>query len=368
MGNSERYPLHGGQLDPLAKRFGVPTSQLVDFSANINPSGPSPAVLNALRLGVEDIRTIADYPDLTSTDLRTSIAHYARVSPQNVVVANGFVPLLEAALSTLPIRRCLLPVPAFVEYRRTLERLGVEVMTQLVRAETSFQYDPVEILNKQVDAILLANPQNPSGVCHDPVFVRDVAEAAYKKNVYILLDEAFIDYVPGMSLVSSVDDLPNLIVFRSVTKFYGIPGLRVAYAVSNKSLASSMDAALPPWPITTLASRAVIAALGDGPYAIRSISDNLSRKEKLAAELKSLGLRVYISAANFLLFQVPPEIDPYLFWCLMISEHKLVMRACADYEGLSEGYFRVAVKTSSDNDRLANALAVCLSTLKQGTP
>jgi len=357
----ESYPVHGGQLRQIAERFGIPQSHLLDFSANINPDGPPPVVLSTLRASLNDVSMLTDYPDLQQTELKQSIARYADIGTQNIAVANGFVPLLEATLRTLPIRRCLLPVPAFVEYHKTLTRAGIEISFHALSAESSFNYNLEAMLAGQHDAILLANPQNPSGVCHDAAIVRDLIARAAKKNMYVLLDEAFIDYVPEHSLTTATDHFPNLIVFRSVTKFHGIPGLRVAYAVSNPSLSISLAENLPPWPITTLASRAVSAALGDQGYADRSRTTNIERRTGLQQELEKLGLILYPSAANFVLFRLSSEVDPVAFWQHMIVEHHIVLRACTNYEALPAGHLRVAVRTKEENYCLIEALAESLA-------
>src|ERR1700679_3946379 len=197
----ESYPFHGGHLRHIAKQFGIPTSQLLDFSANINPDGPPPAALSAIRDGLSDLSMLAEYPDLEETELRESIARYVGMSTECISVANGFVPLLEVVLRTLRIRNCLLPVPSFVEYRRTLERVGIEMSIHGLNAESNFRYDQAEMFVSMHDAILLANPQNPSGVCHDAAEVRALVALARQRNVYVLLNEAFIDYVPEQLLV-----------------------------------------------------------------------------------------------------------------------------------------------------------------------
>jgi threonine-phosphate decarboxylase len=365
MANLEAHPLHGGQLRQIAQRFHIPISELLDFSANINPSGPPPSVLSALRTSLDDLATLAEYPDLQQTDLKQSLARYAGTNEKNVVVANGFVPLLEAALRTFRIHSCLLPVPAFVEYRKALERAGVEIVPHSLSAHSLFRYDPATMLMGQYNAVLLANPQNPSGVCHDAASIRDLIERASAKGMYVLLDEAFIDYVPEHSLTSMTDQFPKLIIFRSVTKFHGIPGLRVAYAISNPTLSRAISNNLAPWPITTLAAHAVIAALDDQVYATRSRSDNLALRTALLADLRSSGLTLYPPAANFILFQLPPAIDPELFWHHMIVDHRIVMRSCANYEGLPEGHLRGAVRTRTENNQLVAAVRSTLFKLQR---
>jgi len=363
MSNRDPYPLHGGQLREIAERFGIPLGDLLDFSANINPSGPPASLVSTLRASLDDPTVLAEYPDLKQTELKKSLARYSQTNEENVIVANGFVPLLEAALHALKIRSCLLSIPAFVEYRRTLEHAGVEVIPHVLNANSQFRYDAATMLTSYCDAILLANPQNPSGICHDLDSIQDVVARASKNGMYILVDEAFIDYVPERSLSAMIDYFPKLIVFRSVTKFYGVPGLRVAYALANPALSNNISDNVAPWPITTLASRAVTAVLNDQEYADRSRLENSMRREALQCDLETAGLTLYPSAANFVLFNIPSTIDPYGFWEHMILKHHIVLRSCANYESLSKGHFRAAVRTECENQTLALAVRKALCEL-----
>ncbi len=354
------YPSHGGQLQQIAERFGIPASELLDFSANINPEGPPATVLSTLRASLDDCSVLTEYPDLQLTEVKRAIASYARVDTPNITVANGFVPLLEAALRALPIRRCLLPVPCFVEYRKTLARAGVEIAPCALNADSGFKYDPAAMVAGAEDAILLANPQNPSGICHYAALIRNLVIRASGNKMRIFLDEAFIDYVPEHSLTSETNEFPNLIVFRSVTKFHGMPGLRVAYAVANPALSSQITESVPPWPVTTLASRAVSAALDDRRYADRTRAQNIENRNLLQHGLERLGLSVYPSSANFILFRIRSEVDPDVFWQHMIVQHGIILRACTNYEGLLHGHFRAAVRTREENNRLVEALGETL--------
>jgi threonine-phosphate decarboxylase len=357
----EPYPVHGGQLRQIAEQYDVPVSQLLDFSANINPDGPPPAVISTLREAVDDPSTLVEYPDLQQTKLKQAISRYAGVNERNITVANGFVPLLEAALRVLSIKHCRMPIPAFVEYRKALVRGGIEISTLELNAKSGFRYMPEEIFAGSYDAILLANPQNPSGVCHDAAAMCDLLGRAAHKNMLVLVDEAFIDYVPEHSITRGADRFPKLIVFRSVTKFHGIPGLRVAFAVSNSTISSSLAETLPPWPITTLAARGVVAALDDKAYAVRSRAVNAKRRNDLQRGLTALGLVTYPSAANFILFQLPSDLELITFWERLIVKHYIVLRACTNYEGLAGGYLRTAVRTEQENMQLLEAAAESLT-------
>jgi threonine-phosphate decarboxylase len=356
----ERLPIHGGQLRQVAERFGIPMSQLIDFSANINPEGPPPVVIPALRTALEDTASLGCYPDTEQIELRQSLARNAGVAPDNIVVANGFVPLLDAALRALKVHHCLVPVPAFVEYRSALARAQIKITPYSLTPDLNFAYNIEAMLAGDHDAILLANPQNPSGVSCDPQTLLQLVAGAADRKMVVLLDEAFIEYIASESLSPYLERFRNLIVFRSVTKFYGIPGLRVAYAAAPSPLARFVTYELPPWPVTTLAAHAVIAALGDTEYAERTKLINQERRTLMQSELNQLGIQSYDSVANFLLFRLPCEINSNEFWQRMILEHHMVLRSCDNYEGLGAGYLRAAVRTDSQNEALVKAMRLTL--------
>jgi threonine-phosphate decarboxylase len=352
----ECTPKHGGQLRKISERFNIPASRLIDFSANINPDGPPQAVLQVLRQCLEDPTTLTAYPDLEEEELKRAIAAYVGVTPQTVAVSNGFVPLLQAALQSLNIKQCLLPVPAFVEYRRILTQAKVRVTSHILEAASSFSYDFDRMLSGDQDAILLANPQNPSGVFTAKASLIDFVSAAAAKDIFVLLDEAFIDYLPGESLVDQVERFSNLLVFRSVTKFFAIPGLRVAYAVAGAATTRLLNDQLAPWPISTLASRAVGAAFSDDHFADLTRTLNAKRRWDLRAGLEPLGVYVYPSAANFLLLRLPQDAHSSSFCQRAIREDHLVLRDCSNYEALSPDHVRVAVRTERENALLVESV------------
>ena len=360
-------PIHGGQLRQIAKRFGIPAEQLLDFSANINPAGPPSSVLTAIRSAVERSSTLATYPDLELVELKLAIAKYAGVQLENVAVANGFVPLLEAALRSLSIKRCLLPVPSFGGYRNALENVGVAVTPYRLSSDEQFCYQPDAILGTvfahSCDSILLGNPQNPPGGICDAESMQRLIEMAAQHSVTVLLDEAFIDYCPAVSWTHWSTTWANLIVFRSVTKFFAIPGLRVGYAVGKSSSVEAMNRFIAPWPITNFASDAVCAALEDESYAKESRFANERRRSAMESEFARLKIATYPSHANFLLLRFPADIDVTLLWEKMILTEQIVLRSCSSFEGLTQGHLRVAVRSEPENERLISGLERALSNL-----
>jgi threonine-phosphate decarboxylase len=361
--NVQPPPIHGGQLREIAARYGISVERLTDFSANINPAGPSPSVQTAIRRALEDPATLATYPDLELVELKQTIANREGLRPENIVVANGFVPILGAALRSLKIERCLLPVPSFGEYRRALENADVFVRPYHLSQEKKFEYEIDAILkallDHSCDAILLANPQNPSGALCSAERMRQLIRMASRHSITVLLDEAFIDYCPFDSLTRLAMEQANVIVFRSVTKFFAIPGLRVAYAVGRSATVQAMNRFIAPWPITSFASNALCAALQDGPYAEESRVANNRRRLWLEQELARLKIATYSARANFLLLRFSAEVDVTLLWEKMIVEEQIVLRSCTNFEGLAPGHLRIAVRSEPENERLIRGLVEC---------
>ena len=347
-------PEHGGQLRRIAEAAGVRANDLLDFSANINPKGPPAGVLARLRAALEEPGTLTRYPELDLHDLRAALARHLVVPPESLAIANGFVPLLEAVVRARGIRRCLLPVPCFGEYRRVLKGCGAQAIA-LPLQTGGFLYDAEALVTAAqaagADAILLGNPQNPTGLVADRATMLRLVDLAGAAGVQMLLDEAFIDYCPAESITPEATRLDRLTVFRSVTKFYAMPGLRVAYAVASPARTAAV--ALPPWPVSTLAALAVEAALEDEAYAVSSRALNAERRDWLAAALRALGIGVLPGAANFLLLELP--VAAALLRERLLREHGIVVRSCANFEGLAGEFLRVAVRTESENQRLVEA-------------
>lgn len=359
-------PVHGGQLAKISRQFGIPERELLDFSTNLNPNGPPPSVRRSLSNALTRPEVIRDYPDLELLELRSALAAYAGVEIENIVIANGVVPLLEAAVRAARVMKCLLLLPAFSEYRKTLTRCGIEIRPYLLEPRACFRIDCAGVIeavvNQQCDAILLANPQNPSGMIVDRESLVQMTRHASECGAKVFLDEAFIDYVPAESLSSIAPVLPNLVVFRSLTKFFAMAGLRIAYAIAEPLSAIEAREIIPSWPVTSLAVEAAHSALEDKEYCNASRLENEREREFLKSELGKLKLQVFDGNANYLLLGLPPNCDSSEIWEQLIIGHGIVTRCCDNFEGLGGSYLRIAVKSRRDNAQLVSALTSHLKT------
>lgn len=353
-------PAHGGQLSAIAAAFSVPIDRLLDFSASIYPDGPSPRVIEALSDALRRPEQLRRYPDLESIALRANLETYAAVPADNIVLANGIVPLMLASLRAMQVRKCLLPVPAFGEYRRIFERDSIEFHTYPLDPNANFRPDLELMIEycvaRSCDSVVLNNPHNPSGVTFAATEMRSILALAARRNIRILLDEAFIDFVPQESISSHVLQMDNLFVFRSVTKFFAMAGLRVAYLIAPQSLAPTIASLLDPWSVSTLASLAAGAAVQDFSCISNTIQRNSTEREWLSRALAGIGLTVFPGRANFLLIRIPHEQQGDNAWERLILDHGVVVRNCGNFEGLDGSFMRVAVRGREDNQRLIRAL------------
>lgn len=358
-------PAHGGQLRAIAAQFSVCEDLLLDFSANIYPDGPSSRVLDALGKAIRNPEHIRAYPDLESLELREALVKYTNVAVGNVLVANGMVPLLSATLRALNTRKCMLPVPAFGEYRRTLSLEGIAIEKHLLAEEAGFRPNLKHLLacckTNRCDTLLLTNPHNPTGGLIARAELKALVRDAEASGIRILLDEAFIDFAPEESVSRDVTDSNNLFVFRSVTKFFAMAGMRVAYLIAPAEIAPRVADLLDPWPISWLASVAAVTAVKDAEYIAETIACNRREREVLSTDLAALGLPPLPSRANFLLVRLNSANRNQSVWEQLILQHGIVVRNCATFEGLDNCWVRVAVRRRQDNQRLIRALDAVLN-------
>lgn len=359
-------PVHGGDVEHVAAQYGLMSEALLDFSANINPAGPPPGVLRRLARDAQDARLLMRYPGAELRELRRAISHHTDAPEEAIVIANGTTSLIDAAVRAIAPKRCLLPTPSFSEYARALAAVRCQIVPLRLDAEQDFRFGAEElerlIRSEQVDLCIITNPHNPSGALIRRPAIDRIIQSAQEAGVRVILDEAFIDYMIDESSTSVAAGFDNLVVLRSLTKFYAMPALRVGYSVASPRFAATMRGHVPSWPVTTLAANAAVEALHDVGYASQAREVNEAERVHLAAALASLGLHVYPSSANFLFVRLPQRAP--LAGALrerLIIEHRIIIRDCSNYEGLEPGRFiRVAIRDRKDNIRLTEALRSAL--------
>jgi threonine-phosphate decarboxylase len=344
---------HGGRVYEAARRWGIAPEEVIDFSANINPLGPPPGVFAAIEHYIAAARLRA-YPD--SYAFISALADKHSVSSNEIVVGAGSAALMFAALRALNPATVAVLEPGFDEYFRACAAVEAQVTRIRLTEKNNFAPDfgalARLIETRQCDLVILNSPHNPTGRLYareDLMALLDVAEA---NDVTVLLDEAFIDYAPQASLLHVAATTSRLIVLRSLTKFYAIPGLRVGYAVCSSDMAASINRQLDAWPVSTVALEAGRAALVEDEYERVSRSVNAQARKEFAAALSEIGLSVFPSDANFLLVGLSRGSGAELAEWLESS--RILIRRLDSFSGLGDAYIRLAVRSSEDNLRLVS--------------
>ena len=356
-------PVHGGNLVWAAGLARCSPRELLDFSASISPLGPPHSVREAIQAAFS---SVVAYPDPNYGDLREVIAHHHKISTDYILPGNGAAELLTWAARDLAERShlCFLASPHFSDYDRALKAFGCNpISVSLLNADgwhleswdaTFLRYLPEKARLKDC-GFLLNNPHNPTGA----LFEREKVRNLLSTFGTVVVDEAFMDFLPPereQSVIDWVDEFPNLVVLRSLTKFYSMPGVRLGYAVAQPKTLQHWQTWRDPWSVNTLAAAAGVAALQDAAFQQQTWQWLEECSAQLYEGLSALpGLTPLKSAANF--FLVACKVSATELQRRLLVRHKIYIRDCISFEALGDLYFRVAVKTSQDNQRLLTALA-----------
>jgi len=359
---------HGGNIYRAAEQLGLPGSEIIDFSASINPLGIPKKVL----AGIKDaLRYIDNYPDPDAKQLTLTLARHFAIDSESIICGNGSTELIYLVIRALMPERILIPAPTFSEYERAAGS-SREIVRYALNARDNFAVHPDSFItamaggsNSQshrmavptsVDMVFLCNPNNPTGGIVRKSDMLTIAAAARDLKCYLVVDEAFIDFSPEDSLINEVEENPYLIVLRSMTKFYALSGLRVGYGVFPLKLIDTIKQHKEPWTVNTLAQAAGIAALDDVSYKEDTFRIMRNEKKTLEDGFRLLKIPFLPAAANFYLIQ----LDRAQEIIGALEEKGVLIRDCSNFRGLDGHggpYARVAVKANRDNMRLLKELA-----------
>jgi threonine-phosphate decarboxylase len=356
-------PTHGGNVHKVARERGIPVDHIVDFSASINPMGPPIAGLRAIRSA---LKQIVHYPDPDCWKLRQELAHQRGVDPDMILIGNGSTELIHLLPRALAIKSALIIGPTFEEYARALMAAGSSVQYVHARREERFRPPGEEVLQQlslkrsRFDAVFLCNPNNPTGQVMTRQIVRELVEVVDRQEGWFIVDEAFIDFCLRQSVVSMLRAHPRMIVLRSLTKFYAMPGLRIGYLIGACKVVDRLKDCQPPWSVNSLAQEVFHTVLRDHTYATQSRIFMRHERSRFVHGLRSLfGVRVYPSAANFFLIELPAWTCAGEVTDRLASEGLLV-RNCSTFPGLNAQMIRIAIRTAKENRRLIAALGASL--------
>ncbi len=372
-------PVHGGNLAWAATLAGCPAAAILDFSASISPLGPPESALDAIQA---HLSSLTAYPDPDYGELRAALGEALNVDPDWILPGNGSAELLTwAAWDLSKLEATYLVTPAFGDYSRALLAFGAQVLDcplalKSLEAGTGngLVTDGLSVSNRSfvspalslpvplVDSdrgLLLNNPHNPTGV----LFGREAIRPYLEQLALVVVDEAFMDFLPPSeqeTLIDAVEEFPNLVILRSLTKFYSLPGLRMGCAIGHPDILRRWQLQRDPWPVNALAAAAAAAVVRDTVFEQQTWDWLPVARQELFEGLANLpGLRPFPGAANFLL--VESSVSVSLIQKTLLQRHQILIRDCLSFPELGDRFFRVAVRSRADNLRLISGLKEVIS-------
>jgi len=349
---------HGGNVWELSDKYKIPVDQLIDFSISTNPLGAPETAIESIR---ENLNLIKHYPNPDPEWLLEVLAKSTGVEPNNIVLGNGSTELIylfnEVFLESE--YEAIIPVPSFSEYKAAIERFGGNMTFLTCTSSKNFQLNVEELestISKKTRIIFLCNPNSPTGVLYEKADLMRIIKFAAERNVFVFLDEDYIDFVDDgkrYSMAEYVNEYNNLFVLRSLTKFFGLAGVRIGFGIGSPSLVKFLKKAKMPWSVNSLAMFATAAAVKDADFIKRSrILVSNSRRE-MREMFKSIPwLKVYPSETNFLLIEITRGDLTSTQLRDGLAKRGLLIRDCKDFDGLNDRFFRVTVRRPEENKKL----------------
>lgn len=351
---------HGGNIQEMSEIYQLDQEKVLDFSANINPLGIPLGVQQVLK---NSLGALIHYPDLRYRLLKEAIAAFHGISDRQVYAANGAAEAIFMLGRVLKVDKLLLLAPTFVEYEEAFDQQNTEFCYFNLEA-CEFKWAIADLIQaaqqQQVDGICLCNPNNPTGQLVKQPELEQLLDFCQNNQIKLLVDEAFMDFTQEEdSLVSALNQFSELYIFRSLTKMFAIPGLRLGYLLTNnQEVLTKMEKLTVPWHINTFADLAGQQALQELAFIQESqqyISQERSFLENQLAVFEPI-IHCYPSETNFLFFHYMGTED---LQKQLLKQHILI-RNCDSFKGLTKKYYRIAVKNRAENQALINALEAVL--------
>ena len=339
---------HGGDI------YANPGVKL-DFSINTNPLGLPDEVRQALISHVDEYTC---YPDPQCRELCTTIACHENVSEDMILCGNGAADLIYRLCYALKPRKALICAPTFSEYERALEQTECEIVYHALKSANQFELT-AQIENQitsDIDILFLCHPNNPTGGLIPENLLERLLRRAGQNKTKVIVDECFLDFTDGISSKKYLKKIPELIVLKAFTKIYAMAGLRLGYVLTaDAELLKKVNAAMQCWSVSVPAQIAGVAAIACEDWQKKA--RNLIEKERsfLYACFSELGIIVFPSHANYMLFRCKkPLYEPLL-------KRGILIRSCENFKGLDASYFRISVKTRYENIQLIQAIKEILN-------
>ena len=349
-------PNHGANPLRLYKQAGIsPPEQILDFSENVHPFG-APAFLADRWPDLLDL--VGSYPDPDGEPFRTAAANFHAIATNQVAAGNGAAEIFTWLARRYRGQQVVLIEPAFSEYRQTLEAEHVQVETIQLHPKNGWQLtiENVRFAIPGCVALYICNPHNPTGVLLDIEMLREIAEACLEYDCELVIDEAFVDFIgEEASFMPFLAEFPNVIIVRSMTKMYAIPGLRLGYVVSQAETIEQLKRGAAHWNVNALSAVIGAGCLEESDYRSMVIKAASEERMKMKQFLAANKCRTSDSAVNFLSFQLPDPSRSAVFFTDLLKAG-IVLRHTESFRGMNGKWFRIGMKSTENMAKLREAI------------
>lgn len=342
---------HGGDLKTAEEAFGYIGNQFLDFSSNMNPWGPPEIVRMIFEDGWKEVN---QYPDPAVRKFRQKLSEAYQIPPESILVGNGAAELIDLSVRVLKSELTAITYPSFSEYEEAIKKQEGHIYEIPLKAEYDFilQMSDVEKALSCVDTLFLGHPNNPNGKLIPPSVVQLLRNE--KKN--IIIDEAFIDFIPqgeSHSFLQQAAETEGLFVIRSMTKFFAIPGIRLGFIVAHPYWIQQMQRLQVHWSVNHLAQKIGTAVMDEVDYIEKTKHWLLEERIWMTKQLERLGITVFQSDVNFLLFSIPAALSiPISSLQNRLGKRGILIRDASHFKGLDNSYGRIAIRLRQENEQL----------------
>ena len=327
--------------------------RIIDFSSNISPAGMPTSIKSILKKRLDQMTY---YPDLHSNDLISGLKKYTGLPESNLIVGNGAIEIIYNFCSAFLSKKCILiPVPTFGEYEAAAKLADCNI----IYFKTMNLAENIDSFISQIPVngcVFVCNPNNPTGTILSKKQLTKIISSAKQKSCLVFIDECFIELVPqsNQSILNLVKRYDNLFVLRSLTKSFGLAGIRIGYAGASKEIISILQKMKIPWSVNALAQEAGIIAIKNKSHLTKSKSIIKKESSFLRTKIADIkGFECHDTSTNFILIKTKQDSTKLQ---KKLLKHKVLIRDCKSFRGLNNHYIRIAVKSRKDNLKLIQAL------------
>ena len=345
---------HGANVDNMAKKFGKNENDIIDFSSNVNPH----LISDLGKYVLEGLEKSRSYPDINYTNLRNNISDYIKVDSELIIPGNGATEIIYLLMKSIKRRLAILN-PTFSEYGRGAKLNNLEIIDFHLKEENNFSIDLDEIQKNmdKFDSLFICNPNNPNGKVKD---LNELLDLMIENDKLLIVDETFMEFVgeeEKYSLINKIEQTPNLFILKAVTKFFGMPGLRLGYGVtSNKQIINNIYEYKEPWTINSFAENLSNYLFKDKEYINGSKDYYINERKFMLEELRKISrLKVYDTDTNFVLIKLDDD-EANSLKLELFEKYNILIRDASNFIGLDKSYIRVAIKSHNDNKVLIESL------------